>query len=486
MTLKSAQLLINGELVGASDGAEMDSLNPADDTLLGRAAHASATDVRDAVDGGEAAWPAWAAWGVDRRAATMRLLAARIRERKEDIARTETQDTGNLYRAMLGDVERAASRIEFYAGLGHAMTGHTYPATTNHVHLSEREPFGTVGRIVAFNHPFYFLASRVGAPLIAGNAIVLKSPDQAPLSGGIFAEICRDVLPPGVVNILHGSGARTGDALVRDPRVKRLGFIGSVGTAMAIQRSAAEVAVKHITLELGGKNMMVVLPDADLDQAAALAVAGMNFEWQGQSCGSTSCLMLHDDVHDAVLERIIQRMQAIRVGDPFDAATGMGPVISAAHHAKVMAAIDKGKAQGARLRVGGERPAGAAFEKGYWVAPTLFSDVDPSSALATEEIFGPVLSVVRWSSPSDVLKMDAASSLGLTASVVGTDVGKAMAFARRLRVGYVWINCVGPHYTGVPYGGFKNSGVGREEGLEEILSYTDLKSITIAVPELPA
>jgi betaine-aldehyde dehydrogenase len=486
MTSLTAKLLINGELVGASDGAEMDSVNPADESLLGRAALATATDVADAVKAGEAAWPAWHALGVDRRAEVMRTLAARIRDRKEEIARTETRDTGNLYRAMLGDVERAASRIEFYAGLGHAMTGHTYPATPNHMHLSEREPFGTVGRIVAFNHPFYFLASRVGAPLIAGNAMVLKSPDQAPLSGGIFGEICRDVLPPGVVNIVHGSGAQTGDALVRDPRVKRLGFIGSVGTAKAIQRSAAEVAIKHITLELGGKNMMVVLPDADLDKAAALAVAGMNFEWQGQSCGSTSCLMLHESIHDAVLERIVARMKTIHVGDPFEAGSGMGPLISAAHHGKVMSAIQKGTQQGARLRVGGERPSGSAFAKGYWVAPTLFSDVDPGSALATEEIFGPVLSVVRWSTPDDVLKMDAASSLGLTASVVATDVSKAMAFARRLRVGYVWINCVGPHYTGVPYGGFKNSGVGREEGLEEILSYTDLKSITIAVPDLSA
>lgn len=484
MTHTSAKLLINGELVGASDGGELDALNPADESLLGKAAHATATDVGDAVAAGEAAWPAWAALGVDARVSRLRALAAEIRRRRHEIAETESRDTGNLHRAMLGDVERAAARIEFYAGLGHAMTGFTYPATTSHMHLSEREPFGTVGRIVAFNHPFYFLASRVGAPLVAGNAIVLKSPDQAPLSSGIFAEICRDILPPGVVNILSGSGTKTGDALVRDPRVKRLGFIGSVGTAMAIQRSAADVSIKHITLELGGKNMMVVLPDADVDKAAALAVAGMNFEWQGQSCGSTSVLLLHESIHDAVLDRIARKIRAIKVGDPFGAETGMGPLISAAHHAKVSAAIEKGVQQGAKLLAGGGRPAGDAFKKGYWVEPTLFSDVSPKSALATEEIFGPVLSVVRWSEASQVLAMDDASSLGLTASVVGTDVGLALAFARRLRVGYVWINCVGPHYTGVPYGGYKDSGVGREEGLEEILSYTDLKSINIAIPPL--
>ena len=484
MKKTTAKLLIGGELVGAADGLEMDAINPADESVLGTAAHAGDQDVKDAVSAGEAAWPAWAALGIDKRIGHMRALAAGIRARKHEIAETETRDTGNLYKAMLDDVERAAARVEFYAGLGHAITGSTYPATTRHLHLSEREPYGTVGRIVAFNHPFYFQASRMSAPLIAGNSVVMKSPDQAPLSGGILAEICRETLPAGVVNILSGSGARTGNALVRDPRVKRIGFIGSVGTAMAIQKSAAEVGVKNITHELGGKNMMVVLADADVDKAADLAVAGMNFEWQGQSCGSTSCLMLHDAVYDAVLARVEKKMRSIRVGDPFSADAGMGPLISAAHYAKVTAAIDQGTAQGARLLVGGGRPAGADFAKGYWVEPTLFAGVESHHALSTEEIFGPVLSVMRWSQPSEILEKDNLSTLGLTASVVGRDIGQAMGFARKLRVGYVWINCVGPHFIGVPYGGFKNSGVGREEGIEEIMSYTDLKSINIAIPEL--
>ncbi|WP_407792394.1 aldehyde dehydrogenase family protein [Pigmentiphaga litoralis] len=484
MNLVKARLLIGGELVDASDGSEMTTVNPANERVIGFAANAGAQDVAAAVGAGEAAWPEWASIGVDKRSSYMRALAAGIRSRKHEIAKTETRDTGNLFTAMLDDVERAAARIEFYAGLGHAITGTTYPATPTHLHLSEREPFGTVGRIVAFNHPFYFQASRLGAPLIAGNSVVMKSPDQAPLSGGILAEICQQTLPAGVVNILSGSGLRTGDALVRDPRVKRIGFIGSVNTALAIQRAAAEVSIKHITHELGGKNMMVVMADADVERAADLAIAGMNFEWQGQSCGSTSCLMLHDAVYDAVMALVEKKIRRIKVGDPFDADSGMGPLISAAHYEKVNAAVEKGVAQGATLLVGGERPKGSAFAAGYWIEPTLFADVTAEHALSTEEIFGPVLSVMRWSKPTEILEKDNLATLGLTASVIGRDVGAAIGFARRLRVGYVWINCVGPHYTGVPYGGFKNSGVGREEGLEEIMGYTDLKSINILIPPL--
>lgn len=483
MTRKfQARMLIGGELVEASDGRRMDSINPADEAVLGSAPLGSARDVEQAVTAAENAWPHWAAQSIDQRIRIMNKLADAILARKSDIAEIESLDTGNLHRAMLDDVERAAARIRYFASLGHSLCGTTYPATPDHIHLTQREPYGTVARIVAFNHPFYFLASRLGAPLIGGNAIVIKSPDQAPLSGGILAEIVREVLPPGLVNILSGTGAITGDALVRDTRIKRIGFVGSVNTALTIQKSTAESSVKVITHELGGKNSMIVLPDADVEFAARQAVKGMNFEWQGQSCGSTSCLLVHESLHDAVLDRVRELVKEIRVGNPFDAQSGMGALISAAHYQKVTSAIQQGIAQGAKLEVGGQRPAGDSFEKGYWVEPTVFSHVEPGSFLATEEIFGPVLSVMKWSKLDEVLAIDHQSALGLTAAIIGKDISTATWLARQLRVGYVWINCVGPHYIGVPCGGYKNSGAGREEGLEEVLSYTEIKAINIATP----
>lgn len=479
-----AHLLIGGELVPASGNATMDSIEPMTGEIIGQAGAATVQDVNAAVAAAKAAGPGWVALGMDGRIALLRKVAAEIRLRAEEIAHLETRDTGNLYGPMLGDARRAADRLDYYAGLGHAVQGATYPATQGHLHFSTREPFGVVARIVAFNHPFYFLASRMAAPLVMGNTVVLKTPDQAPLSGGILAEICQKILPAGVVNIIHGSGAVAGDALVVHPDVKRIGFIGSVGTAQRISRRAAEVGIKDVTHELGGKNLMVVLPDADLDKAAKLAVDGMNFQWQGQSCGSTSVLCLHESIHDEVLERVAQRMRDIRLGDPFAKETGMGPLISAAHYDKVTGAIAQGLSDGARLVVGGGRPQGEVFSRGYWVEPTLFSDVSTSSALAREEIFGPVLSVVRWSDVSEIVDIDDRSPLGLTAAVVGRDIDAAFGLGRRLNVGYVYVNCVGPHYVGVPYGGMKNSGVGREEGLEEMLSYTETKSYNIAVPAL--
>lgn len=479
-----ARLLIDGKLVGARSGATLERVNPANLEPLGSAPAAGPEDIGAAVEAAKRAGHAWASLSLDARIVYMRRLAQAIRARKEEIAALESRDTGNLYHAMLGDVERAAGRVEYYAGLAHGVLGATYPATSGHIHLSLREPFGVVARIVAFNHPFYFAASRMSAPLATGNTVIMKSPEQAPLSTGILAEICAEIFPPGVVGIISGTGAEAGDPLVRHPDIKRIGFIGSVGTAMRIQKSGAEVGIKAITHELGGKNMMVVLPDSDLDKAVDLAVEGMNFQWQGQSCGSTSCLCIHEDIYEPMLERLIERVKAIKCGDPFDKSAGMGPLISQQHLDRVMAAINAGKASGARLLAGGKRPEGDAFAKGYWVEPTLFEIDSRKNGLAVEEIFGPVLSVLRWSRDEDIIAQDDASDLGLTAAVVGKDIDRALAFARRLKVGYVWVNCVGPHYIGVPYGGMKNSGVGREEGIEELMSYTELKAINIAVPTL--
>jgi acyl-CoA reductase-like NAD-dependent aldehyde dehydrogenase len=336
-----------------------------------------------------------------------------------------------------------------------------------------------VGRIVPFNHPILFAVARTAAALMAGNTVVVKPPETSPLSATIYAEICRDVLPPGVMNIVTGWGREAGDAIARHPDIRRIAFIGSPATGRMIQRSAAETCVKNVTLELGGKNPMIVFPDADLEQAKAAAIKGMNFAWQGQSCGSTSRLFLHDSIYDEFLADVVARAGALQLGSPADAASDMGPINSRAHYDKVLSYLEVAKADGARLVAGGKRPQGAAFERGYWLEPTVFADVTPEMRIAQEEVFGPILSVMRWSEVEQVIARANSVEYGLTASIFTSDITAALSLAQKLETGYIWVNGVGTHYHGVPYGGYKNSGVGREESIDELLGYTQLKAVNI-------
>jgi betaine-aldehyde dehydrogenase len=474
-----APMLIDGELVESESGEWLESVNPADEEMIGHVPAASAEDVRRAVEAAGRAFPEWAALNVKERARYLKEVAARLAERSEEVLRVEVIDTGNTIGRMRGDVGKGVDVLEYYAGLGLEMKGETVPSTPQNLHLSVREPYGVVGRIIPFNHPIMFAASRMAAPLMAGNTIVIKPSEQSPLSATMLGEICQEVLPPGVVNIVTGLGEVAGDALVRHPNVKRIAFTGSVKTGMAIQRAAAEVAVKHVTLELGGKNPMIVFPDADLSKAIPSAVAGMNFAWQGQSCGSVSRLFLHDSIYDEVLAEIRERVEAIRLGDPLDESSGMGPINSKAQYEKVGYYIEAGKEDGARLVTGGSRPEGGRFERGYWMRPTVFADVTPEMRIFREEIFGPVLSVIRWSEVEEVIEMANSVEYGLTAAVWTERLGTAFDAARRVKSGYVWINGVSAHYPGCSFGGVKNSGIGREEGLEELLSYTESKAIHV-------
>jgi betaine-aldehyde dehydrogenase len=314
--------------------------------------------------------------------------------------------------------------------------------------------------------------------LIAGNTIVEKPSDQSPLSASILSEIVQAVMPPGVVNIVTGTGPEAGDALVRHPRVKRIAFTGSVKTGMAIQHSAAEVAVKNVTLELGGKNPMIVFPDAP-KKAVDAAIDGMNFAWAGQSCGSMSRLFLHESIHDAFLEELVGKVAALKVGDPLSEESQMGPVNSMTQYEKVKYYVQAGIDDGARLMTGGKRPEGDRFARGYWIRPTVFADVKPTMRIAREEIFGPVLSVFKWRNVDEVLEIANGTEYGLTGSVWTQDVNNAISTARRIQSGYIWINAVSAHFKGMPFGGYKNSGTGREEGIEELLSYTEEKTINI-------
>lgn len=472
-------MLIGGEMVESLDGGWLDSHNPANGDFIGKVPRATAADVDRAVAAAERAYPKWAALSVAQRAKYLLDLAEALNRQSDRILQVEVADTGNTIGPMRTDLANGIERLKYFVGLGYELKGQSIPATAENIHFTLREPYGVVGRILAFNHPINMAVAGMAAPLMAGNAVILKPSEHSPLSASILGEIARDVLPPGVLSILSGTGAESGEALVRHPRVKRLSFIGSARTGMAIQRAAAEVAVKHITLELGGKNPFIVFPDAPVEKVSAAAVSGMNFSWQGQSCASTSRLFVHDSIYDAVVERVAAKVSAIRVGDPFDEKSQMGPINSSGQFAKVLHYIDAGLADGARLVAGGRRPQGPTFEKGYWIEPTVFADVEPEMRIAREEIFGPVLSILRWSEVDEVVEKANALDFGLTAAVWTNDLTVAMKTARRIESGYVWVNGVGAHVRAMPYGGYKNSGIGRERGLDELLSYTEEKSVHI-------
>lgn len=479
MKVKSELMLIGGQLVGSSAGKWDLSTNPATEEVIGRSPAATREDVDRAVAAGEAAFPAWAALTADERGKLLLRFAEKIEERSEELLEAEVLDTGNTITPMRGDVNWAVKSLRYYVGLGMELKGETVPASKGNLHFSVREPYGVVGKILPFNHPVMFAVSRSAPALVAGNTVVVKPAETSPLSTLILAEIAKDALPPGVMNIVTGQGRVVGDAIARHPKIKRLAFIGSVPTGLAIQRAAAESCVKNVTLELGGKNPMIVFPDVDVDEVAQAAVNAMNFTWQGQSCGSMSRLMLHADIHDAVLKRVVEIVSSMRVGDPMRDDTDMGPINSAGQYQKVLNYVEIAKSEGARLETGGKRPVGAQFEKGYWIEPTVFSGVTRDMRIAREEVFGPILSVLKWSDVEEAIAIANSTEFGLTAAIWSNDINNALATSRRIRSGFQWINGYSAHFLGTQYGGMGNSGVGREEGLEDLLSYTETKMINI-------
>lgn len=479
--VKTTLMLIGGELVEAASGKTLDSLNPATEEVIGRIPAGDKVDVDRAVVAATQAQLEWANTELSHRAERLRAVAARVAERAEEILKLEVLDTGNTITKMRGDVGMGIKVLEYYAGLGLELKGSTIPASQNNLHFSLREPYGVVGRIIPFNHPIMFALSRMAAPLMAGNAIIIKPPESSSLSAGILAEICRDELPAGLVNIITGLGSEAGDAIVRHPEIKRLAFIGSVPTGLVIQKAAAEVSVKHVSLELGGKNPMLIFPDIDPEDAATAAVSAMNFAWQGQSCGSCSRLLVHESLYEEVLKRIVEKTERLVIGDPLDPGSQMGPMNSRMQLDKVEHYVRTAHEDGARLMTGGERPPGAQFERGFWHQPTVFADVTPEMRIGHEEIFGPVLSVFRWKDEDEAIRIANSTEYGLTAAIWTNDLNAATRCIRGIKAGYVWVNGFSAHHLGTPFGGMGNSGLGREEGIEELLSYTETKTVHLAL-----
>lgn len=469
-------LYIGGRWVSPADDASFVSINPSNMENLASVPSAGDVDVDRAVKAAKAASKEWSRVPIKERARCLQRLADRIEENADALALMDAVDSGNAIVGMRGDMIWTADWLRYCAGLVTEIKGETFSQGDRHLNLTRRQPFGVVAKINPFNHPFRFCAEKAAAPLAAGNTVVIKGSEQAPLSSLRLGELCEGLFPDGVINILAGDG-KVGSALVRHPDVQRIGFVGSVPTGRTIAKEAA-AGLKRVSLELGGKNPIVIFPDADPKKAAAAAVRGMNMNRQGQSCSSTSRVFVHASLHRDVVAELIALAQALPVGLPWLKQNDVGPIVSQRQFDRIMRFIDSAKAEGAKLLTGGGKPADPSLAAGLFIAPTVFDDVTPAMRIGREEIFGPVMSVMPWDDYEDMIAKVNGVEYGLTAAIVTNDLAKAMETAERVEAGYVWINSSG-RYIGAPYGGWKQSGIGEEECFDEILSYTQIKNINM-------
>lgn len=471
-------MLIGGQLRGSSSGETFESVDPFSLDPIAEVPNATVGDADEAGDRAEEAKAGWREKTAAERAALVLDFADLVEEHREAIALLDSIDAGSPIINSRSDVDTALRQMRMFAGLAPEIKGQTFPATSA-LHLSVREPVGVVAKIWPYNHPFMFFC-RIAAPLVAGNTVVAKPPATAPLSTLYASELAATVFPPGVLNVVVGKGSGVPDHIVRHPAVRRIGFIGSEPTGRTIQKNAAESGVKHVTLELGGKNAMVIFPDADPEAAAQSAVDGMNFTWSGQSCGSTSRLLVHRDIHDDIVARIVKLLETRKQGDPLSEDSQQGTMINQGQYDKSIGFIDTALKEGASVATGGGRPDGKEFGDGLFVEPTVLTGVTPDSTIGQEEVFGPVLSVIPFTDEAEALEIANGVAYGLTASVWTKDIDRAIRIARGFEAGFVWVNGSSSHFLNVPYGGVKASGVGgKEESLEELLSYTDEKVINI-------
>ncbi len=469
-------LFIGGRWIAPAEDKSFVSINPSNMETLADVPSASEADVDRAVKAAKAAFKDWSRLPIKERARCLERLADRIEENADELALIDAVDSGNAIVGMRGDMIWTADWLRYCAGLVTEIKGETFSQGDRHLNFTRRQPFGVVAKINPFNHPFRFCAEKAAAPLAAGNTVVIKGSEQAPLSSLRLAELCAGIFPDGVVNIIAGDGS-AGAALVRHPDVRRIGFVGSVPTGRAIAQIAA-AGLKRVSLELGGKNPIVIFPDADPKKAAAAAIKGMNMNRQGQSCSSTSRVFVHAALHEQVIAELVALAEALPVGAPWLKENEVGPIVSQRQFDRVLGFIESAKTEGARLLTGGGKPPDPSLANGLFITPTVFDDVAPAMRIAREEIFGPVMSVMAWNDYDDMLEKVNGVEYGLTAAIVTNDLDKAMETAERVEAGYVWINS-SRRYIGAPYGGWKQSGIGEEECFDEILSYTQIKNINM-------
>ncbi|MFY0543647.1 aldehyde dehydrogenase family protein [Brevibacillus sp. H7] len=482
------KMFIDGEWVASSSGETFPVRNPATGEVLAHVTKATREDAQRAIAAARRAFDEPGGWGESKardRAELLWRVADLIEARAEEFAQTDTRNNGKPLRESRYDVSDAVNQFRYYAGLCTKPQGQTYDVPDEIQAMVVREPIGVVGAITCWNYPLVMNAQKVAPALAAGNTLVLKPADLTPLSTIMLFECLEQAgLPAGVANLVTGPGSVVGDEISKNELVDKVAFTGGTETGIAIMKNAADT-VKKLSLELGGKSPNIVFADADFETAVDYALFAI-FANQGEVCSAGSRLLLEESIYEPFMARLVERAQKITVGDGVNPETEMGPLISEAHLERVLDYIRIGLDEGARLLCGGKRLTGGGLENGYFLAPTIFEAHRNDMRIVQEEIFGPVLVVQKFRSEEEAIRLANSTKYGLAGAVFTNDGAKAQRVIRKLRAGITWINTYHPTFNEAPWGGYKQSGIGRELGTYGYEAYTEVKQINVNLKVQPS
>jgi len=474
---KEKGLFYDGAFHPQADGKEKGIFSPIDGKLITKISFAGKQDTIRALEAADEAFQSWREVPTLERCAMVLKAAQVIRDRAEELAMLDAWNIGSPVAIMSQEVEYAAISLDLFAGLAPAVTGDTYRLNEEMLHYTVREPYGVVARVVAYNHPLLMAAAKLVPPLIVGNTVVMKAAEQAPLSALRLMELIGPIFPMGVINMLAGV-KDCGETLSTHPIVKKVTLVGSVPIGRLIAKAAADT-LKLGVFELGGKNALAAYPDCDIPTIVDGIAQGMNWAWCGQSCSSTTRVFLPESLHDKVLGFIIDKITSTyQPGDPLDCKTTMGALVDSRAVERVKKYIKIGKSEGATLVTGGHAPD---MEKngGCFMLPTVFADIKSSMRIAQEEIFGPVMCVLKRSDETVLWREVNSVDYGLTSAVFSSNLATSQRAVRKMEAGYVWVNTSSHHYPGIPFGGYEQSGKGREHNLQELYEMTQVKVMHI-------
>ena len=481
--VKVCQLYIHGQYINASSGKTFDTVNPANGEVIAQIQIATQDDIQKAVESAQQGQKVWAAMTAMQRSRILRRAVDILRERNDELATLETTDTGKAFsETSTVDIVTGADVLEYYAGLATAIQGEQVPLRELSFFYTRREPLGVVAGIGAWNYPIQIALWKSAPALAAGNAMIFKPSEVTPLTAYKLAEIYTEAgVPAGVFNVVQGLGD-VGAMLSEHPVIEKISFTGSVPTGKKVMAAAANSSLKEVTMELGGKSPLIICEDAHISRAADIAMMA-NFFSTGQVCTNGTRVFVPRSMKADFEQALVERVKNIRVGQPMDESTNMGPLASFPHMEKVLSYLEKGKAQGAKILVGGARETQGDLAHGAFVQPTIFTDCHDDMDIVRDEIFGPVMSILYYDSEEEVITRANNTIFGLAAGVVSENINQAHRIIHQLEAGICWINTWGESPAEMPVGGYKQSGVGRENGISTLEHYTRIKSIQVEMGE---